>query len=67
MTRVGYPPPPKFRGCLFCGYQLASLEQKGTLAQLLRAGIRAILLRSPHSCISPSSDNKKGLEERPVD
>lgn len=51
---------------LFCGYRLASLEQKDMLAQLFRAGIRAILLRSPHSCTSPSSDNKKGLEERPT-
>lgn len=43
--------PPVQR--LFCGHPLASLEQKGMLAQLLRAGIRAILLRSPHSCTSP--------------
>lgn len=46
---------------------MASLEQKGELAQLLRAAIRVILLRSPHSCINPSSGNKKGLEERPLD
>lgn len=56
--------PPVQR--LFYGYQSASMEQKG-MVQLLRAGIRAIRLRSPHSCTSPSSDNKKGLEERPVD
>lgn len=46
---------------------MASWEQKGMLAQLLKAGIRVILLRSPHSCTNPSSGNKKGLEERPKD
>lgn len=42
---------------LFCGHGMASWEQKGVLAQLLRAGIRVILLSSPHSCTNPSSGN----------